>query len=179
MIVDESHRLHKSIKGRGAHKAPTPLSERVAHRPRLLTLRQLEQDFSVDPLGSISRRRLELPEKAGQAAEIFDDLLCAAGIMNGGFNLTAVSNDPRVVHESINTSPVESRDFHEIEVPESPTEGFALPQNGQPAEPRLESLQANLLEETSVVDLRPPPLVIVVHAVVQVLSGPTAADNTL
>src|SRR5690606_27032783 len=63
----------------------------------------------------------------------------------------------------------------EVEAGERPAEGLALLQDRQPAQPRLEALEAELLEEAPVVAHRPAPLVVVVREVERVLARPPAA----
>src|SRR5690606_17009545 len=49
---------------------------------------------------------------------------------------------------------------------EGPTEVLALSENGQPGEPRLEPLEAKLLEKPHIIGDRPTPLMVVIGDIV-------------
>ena len=69
---------------------------------------------------------------------------------------------------------VESRHLCDIELGERSPKVLALAQDRQPRQPRLEPLQAQLLEQPPIVVDRPPPLVIVIGDVIGEVAGPPA-----
>jgi hypothetical protein len=69
-----------------------------------------------------------------------------------------------------------STDTIDIEVRERAAEVLALPEDRQPAQAGLESFEADLLEETSVIFDRLAPLAIVVVDVERIGSAPPAAE---
>ena len=69
------------------------------------------------------------------------------------------------------SSIVEGGNRCRIEPGERRPEGLALAQDGDPCQPGLEALEAELLEQPDVVDNRTPPLVVVVRPVQRVAGG--------
>ena len=70
-------------------------------------------------------------------------------------------------------------DALEIEAVERLAEILALPEDGQPGQSRLETFEADLLEQPDVVADRPAPFVVVIVAVELVIAGPGAAQRAV
>ncbi len=110
----------------------------------------------------------------GQAAGLGDELRVAPGVVDGRGDLPAVSDDARIGHEASDVVLPELGDGAGLEVGKGCTEVLALAKDGQPAEARLEALQAQLLEQAPVIGDRSPPLRVVVRPVERVVAGPPA-----
>jgi hypothetical protein len=82
----------------------------------------------------------------GKRSLRFDQLERAPGVVDDGFDLGAVANDCLVGQQAPDIALAEARDLRVIEATEGLSERVALAQNRQPREPRLKSLEAQLLE---------------------------------
>ena len=82
---------------------------------------------------------------------------------------------PGVAHEPLDIGVVERRDGVHVEVAEGRAEGGPPAQDGDPGQPGLEPLEAQLLEEGAVAVQRNAPLLVVVPAVLGVVADPSAA----
>src|SRR5262249_4681067 len=91
-------------------------------------------------------------------------------------DLAAVAHDPRVTEEPRHVAGAEARHLGEIEAGEGLAKGLALAEDGEPAQARLKTFQAQLLEEADVILHRTAPLLVVLGLVVLGLAGPPAAD---
>ena len=88
-------------------------------------------------------------------------------------------DDVVVTEEAIDIAAAEPGDARNVEPGERPPERLALSQDGQPAQARLKSFQADLFEQAAVVDDGPSPFFVVVLEIQRIGSGPPAPDNTV
>ena len=86
-----------------------------------------------------------------------------------------MAHDARIAQQSLHITPAEACDLGEVEAGEGGPEVVALAQDREPREARLESLEADLLEQPMIVDHRTPPLAVVVGHVVGRAAAPEAA----
>src|SRR5690606_17547776 len=105
----------------------------------------------------------------------FDERLGAASIVDHGFDLAAVADDALVGEEALDVACGEPRDAVEIEVVEGGAEVLALGEDRAPAEARLKSLEAELLEQATVVAHGVAPFVVVIGDVLRRGAAPPAA----
>jgi hypothetical protein len=96
-----------------------------------------------------------------------------------GFDLAAMTHDARVAEEPVHIARAEASDSSGLESRECAPEVLALTQNRDPRQSRLESFEAQLLVEASVVNDRTAPLDVVVVHVLGRGTGPRAAANTI
>jgi|SRR6188472_4253641 hypothetical protein len=88
-----------------------------------------------------------------------------------------MANDALVSEQLRHIACGEPRDAIDVEVRECVAEVLALPEDRQPAQAGLEAFEADLLEETSIISDRLPPLTIVILDVERICPAPpTAAD---
>src|SRR6185503_15069756 len=73
----------------------------------------------------------------------------------------------------------ESRDAIDVEFRERRAEVRSLPEDRQPAQAGLESLEADLLEQSPIVGHRPAPLLIVIRDVERITGRPPATGETV
>jgi hypothetical protein len=84
-------------------------------------------------------------------------------------------DDRRVAQQPVNISRRKSRDPLEFEIRERLAKTFPLAQDREPAQARLEALEADLLEQPPVVGDGKAPLAVVIGDVEFVLAAPPAA----
>src|SRR4051812_11062796 len=108
-----------------------------------------------------------------------DEFDAAARVADRRLDLAAVTDDAGVGEESIDVAFAEASHALEVEAGERLAEALALAQDCQPREPRLEALQAELLEQPLVVGDREAPLRVVIGAVDLGRVGPRAAGDTV
>src|SRR5690606_32282570 len=94
-------------------------------------------------------------------------------------DLGAVAHDAGVGHEPCDVLVAEGGDVAGLEAGERLPEGRALAEDRDPAEPRLEALQAQLLEERPVAVQRTPPFLVVIAAVLDVGAGPRTSHDAV
>src|SRR5690606_40220472 len=85
-----------------------------------------------------------------------------AGVVDGRGDLAAVADDAGIEQQAFDVGLVHGGDARNVETVEDLAEALALPEDGQPGEPRLEAFEAELLEQPRVVDHRPSPLPVVI-----------------
>src|SRR5262249_51643101 len=117
----------------------------------------------------------EALEERAQAPVLLRELARALRVVDGRLDLPAVPHDARIAEQPRDVARAEAGDALEREVREHLPEPRALPEDGQPREPRLEPLEADLLEEPPVLAHGEAPLAIVVGDVEQVGPAPRAA----
>lgn len=64
---------------------------------------------------------------------LFAQFYSALGVVDGGFNFTAMANDARIAKETLNILIVILCDFWDVEAIKSGAEVFAFAQDGDPA----------------------------------------------
>src|SRR5439155_8254062 len=114
------------------------------------------------------------PDVPIEAAELLLDFQKAPRVGDGRFDLQAISNDTLVSHQACNVGLAESRHFPHVEVFERLPEIVALAQDRNPAQPRLEALQHQHLEDLPVVMDRYSPHLVVILTVQRILPAPPA-----
>ena len=90
-----------------------------------------------------------------------------------------MADDARIGHQAVDVIGSEAGDGLDLEIGEGGAEALPLAQDREPGEPRLEALQAELLEEAPIVGDRPPPFAVVVGPVQLVAGAPPAAGDAI
>jgi hypothetical protein len=103
-----------------------------------------------------ARRRVlrsgsELPEQVAERLAPRSQRADGAGIVDRGFDLAAVADDPGVIQQPRDVRRAEGGDRLDLEVGEGPPEAVSLAQDREPGEARLESLQGEQLEQGAIV----------------------------
>jgi len=146
VIVDQAHRLHEGV-GRGrAHKAPSPFFEIFAQGFGGRRLGNPDHGVIAEVDGTLGSFRLERPEITGQGAFFFHQFQSAAGIIDGTLDLLAVADDAGILQEYFYFTFTILCYLLEVKSGKSFPEVFPLPQNGEPAQTRLKTFQADLFE---------------------------------
>jgi len=83
-----------------------------------------------------------------------------------------VPHDPSVPKQPLDAPSIEPRDAAVVEPGKRLSKVVPLPENREPAQPRLKPFEADLLEEPHVVVDRPPPLLIVIRDIVRRAPAP-------
>src|SRR5205807_9624811 len=100
-----------------------------------------------------------------EAVELLLDLQKTPRVGDGRFDFQAVANDTLVSHQASNVCLAESRHFPRVEVFECLPEVIPLSQDCNPAQPRLEALQGQHLEDLPIVMDRHSPFLVVILTV--------------
>src|ERR1700733_3498448 len=108
MVVDEPHRLHERIHRRGADEPPATPLEILRERPRLLARRDLCKRGAVEL--AVSWRGVESPDGPGRRALRIDELDGALGVVDGRFDLAAVTDDLRIGQQPLDVAAAETSD---------------------------------------------------------------------
>src|SRR6185369_2412290 len=90
-------------------------------------------------------------------------------------DLPAMADDARILEQTFDVAPGETRDPVEIEVVEGCTEVLALGQNGAPAQSGLEAFQTQLLEQAMIVTDGETPFGVVIAEKLRRGGAPAAA----
>ncbi len=121
--------------------------------------------------------RLPPPEVGSKRAALVAQLVCALRVVDCRFDLSTVPDDGLVSKQASDVARREARDAVGIEVVERAAEGVTLPEDRQPAQAGLETLEAHLFEEAPVVRDRPSPLLVVIPHIERIRSTPPAANQ--
>jgi hypothetical protein len=97
------------------------------------------------------------------------------GVVDRRLDLAAVPDDPGVLEQARDVARVVAGHPLRIEAVEGFPEVFALAKDRDPAQARLEALEADLLEQAMVVADRPAPFFVVIAHVERIGSRPPAA----
>src|SRR5688572_10435424 len=119
------------------------------------------------------------PDERRERALLFPQRLIPARIADHGFDLAAVAHDPLIAQQANDVACAESRDSLGLEAGERFAESFALPQDRDPTEPGLESLERELLEEAHIAGDGYAPLGIVIPHIERIRPTPPAADRAV
>ena len=156
---------------------PAAAAQVLAHRLRLRAVAELQEGGVVEDRGAGLGIGLVLPDVGGEAAELCGQFDIAAGVVDGCLDLGSVADDPRVGQQSLHLLNPELGHRRRVEASEHLAELLPLTKDGEPAEPGLEPLQGELLEQPPVLGDRPAPLGIVVAAVQRVAGTPPAPGD--
>ncbi len=118
--------------------------------------------MSTPPPLSSRSRRLVAPDKLRQRAFLFHHLLRLPRIVDHCLNLAAMPDDPLVLEQPLDVALGEAGNLVEIKPAKSGAKVLALGEDGSPAQPGLETLQAQLLKQPPIVADREAPFSIVI-----------------
>src|SRR2546425_11480118 len=173
VVVHHAGRLHMRVADRGADELEAALLQVLGQGVGLR--RRRPHGFSSHPIGVAQRPvAREAPDVPVEAAKLFLDLQEASRVGDGRFDLQAIPDDTLISHQACNVRLAESRHFPSIEVLERLPEVVALAQDDNPAQPRLEALQGQHLEDLPIVMDRHAPFLVVILTVQRILSAPPA-----
>src|SRR5690606_23030226 len=96
-------------------------------------------------------------------------------VVDDRLDLAAMTHDPRVFQEARHVAIGEARHAVDVEPVKGRAEALTFGQDRAPAEPRLKPLQAQLLEQSSVVSDGEAPLAVVVVEKLRSGAAPAAA----
>lgn len=177
VVVHDSGRLKECVESGRTDIGPAALFQVSTQCTRRFVFGELEHRLRVDASRPFGRRRLEAPDVASEAAGFFTKFEVSSCVVDGGLDLAPVAYDSRIGDQAFDAPAIEARDFLGIEFSKRSAEVFSFPENREPAEPGLETLEAHLLEKPRVIDERSTPLLIVVLLVEGVVSAPPAASH--
>ena len=122
--------------------------------------------------------RLVRPDEPVQASLRAQRERCS-GVGHGGFDLGSVAHDCAIGHQALDVGVAELGHPLGVEVTECMPKGPALVENRQPAQPGLEGLEADPLEQRALAANRQAPLGVVVVAVDGMIGGPRTAGEAV
>lgn len=152
---------------------PTNLKPRVLLLGHLRRLRSRGLELGRGLVG------FEAPEEGPERPEFADELDRPIGVADRGLDLAPMPDDAGIAQETVDVVITKLGDLFIVEAREGPPELRPFAQDGQPAEARLEPLQAQLLEEQMIVVDRKTPLDVVILEVVRSALPPPAAGNAV
>jgi hypothetical protein len=130
MVVHQTHCLHEGIDGSGADEFPATLAQFLRQR---FGGRRGRTALWLRPIVGW----LEPPDKCCEGTFTLDQIACAAGIVDGGLYLAAMTDDPGIYQQPFHVGLVELRYLAEVEPSEGSPEILALGQDGPPAKSRF------------------------------------------
>jgi hypothetical protein len=161
VVVHETAGLHGRVDGRRAHETESRLFQLPGEGPGVLGLR-----LDVGPGTRRSpQSRTVGPHEVDEAEAGVTKRQHRARVRDRGLDLEPVPHDRRVREETVDVRGAKSGHAFRVEIREGTAEPLALPQDRQPRQPRLEAFEAELLEQSALVEDRPAPLAVVVVAV--------------
>lgn len=177
MIIYHARRLHVRVADRGSDELEAAsfqiLGQSVGfQRSRLHGLSGHALGIAQSPVAC------EAPDVPIKAAELLLYFQETARIGDGAFDLQAIPDDARVVHQARDVGLSESRHLARLEVLERLPEVLALAQDRNPAQPRLKALQDQHLEHLPIIMDRHAPLLVVIRTVERILPTPPAPGLT-
>ena len=171
MVVDQPHGLHEGIDRGRSHEPPAAL------------LQCLRQGLGFGRGGSRLRRRrlfaLEAPDIGRQRAGFGDQFLRPACIIDHCLDLAAVPHDAGIGQEAVDVERGETGHGVNVEIGEAGAEGFALIEDGAPAQSGLERLKAQLFEQAPVVVDGKSPFTVVIGDKFGRAGTPAAARSSI
>lgn len=179
VVVDQPHGLHERIDNRGPHEGPAPLLEVLRKGQSLRARGQARKKGLRDPMRPLVRLRPPAPEVTGKRPKLAPKLQGAPCVLNRRLDLGPISHDARVPQERFGVTRRERSDRPDVEVMEGGSKGLPLAEDGDPGEPRLKPLEAELLEESGVGGHGEAPLAVVVAPVEVVVARPPAPDDAI
>ena len=118
---------------------------------------------------------LHLPDIGAQRPEFAAQFDHAFGVVDGRGDLACVANNAGVNHQPLNVRRIEARNLLSFEVREGAPKVLALVQDGQPAQTRLKTFEADFFKQPALVGDGEAPFGVVVPAVVGGGFAPPAA----
>ena len=118
----------------------------------------------------------EAPQEAGETLALLDREK-GARRCNRRLHLAPVAHDARVRERLADLRLTPTREGFGIEPREAPAEVVALAQDRQPAQPRLEAVEDEFLEQGAPVGLGPAPLVIVIGDIERIGAAPRTSPG--
>src|SRR5262245_16424023 len=94
------------------------------------------------------------------------------GVVDCRFNLAPMTDDAAVAEQASDVAGAEPCHARDVEIGKRPPERVALAENRQPAQSRLKSFEADLLEQPAVFGEGSPPLVVVVADIQRIGARP-------
>jgi hypothetical protein len=172
VVVGQTLGLHERICRGRSDEPPSPALEFLRQCGRT---RRHRGNATVAVASGFDDR--PAPDPVDERALGLDQFDGAPGVVDRRLDLAAVTNDPRVAKESLDVALAETSHLFDVEPGERGTEVRALAQDREPAEPGLETLEADLLEQAGRIGRRSTPLVVVVRKVQRVIARPRATDR--
>ncbi len=174
MIVHHPHRLHKGVTDGAADEGKTTFLERFRHGIRL---RRGRRNIAI---------ALALVDDGGtadKAPQIIDEVdalglqrQIGAGVFDDRLHLEPVADNAAVLHQPLHILLVELHDAPRIEVGIGAVIALGALEDGDPRQPRLLAVEAELGKQLAGVIDRPAPLFVMVFNVFRVLGHPGAAQ---
>src|SRR5437899_1292063 len=156
MVVYHSGGLHMSVADGRPDKTEAPRPQVPAHGLGFRRIgRKLGQDFPGVFLRLPADKAPDIRVEAAERALHFQK---RARVPDGGLDLLPVADYPVVPKQLAHLPGIVGRNNFRVEVLEGRAVGLALPEHGEPAQPRLSSLENEHLEQLPVVVQRDAPL---------------------
>ena len=172
VIVDEAHRLHEGVAWWSGRRTSSRASSGPSTSRSIAACAHLHQLRARHALRPRATAGLPRPEVRRQRAVLVDQLERALRVVDRRFDLAAMADDAVVLQQPLHVARAEARDHGGLELREGAAEVLALAEDRDPAQARLKTFEADLLEQPPVVGDRPAPLVVVVVDVERIGARP-------
>src|SRR5215472_9376513 len=169
VVVDQPHGLHERMHRGRPGELPALLAQILGQRGRRRGRRGGLR------LGQVGRVRLVTPDEGGQRSVPVHEFPSPAGVADHRLDLAPVAHDAGILQEALDVLLGEAGNGAEVEAGEGGAEVLPLDQDGAPAQPGLEALQAQLLEQAAIVADREAPLGVVIGQELRRGAAPGAA----
>ena len=175
VIIDDSHRLHKSVTSCRPDEFPTSTLEFFAERRRFI-----RYGGNVSTTSNVRFfLGLELPKEIRQSVKLRQQLKGSTRVVDRRFDFPSVSNDAFVFQQTIDISFRELSDFCHFKFRERFAKRIPLSQYRYPTKSGLKSFQADLFEQSAIFLNRKPPFFVVIANVFRIVSAPPTAFDSV
>jgi tellurite resistance protein TerC len=171
MIVDHAAGLHVGVDDHRTEELETALFQVLGIGHGDLGL---GRDVTSLALGLQGLALHESPLIPGEAAELLLDFQEPAGVVERGFQFEPIAHDTRVFQPDLHLLGAEPGQVGRVEAGVGLAIGFALAQNGDPAESGLGRFQSEEFKQANVIPDRHPPFLIMIGLVEWVGAAPSA-----
>ena len=175
VVIDETHGLHERVHGGWTDEAEATRLEILGHSNGFAGGRDKFGGW-IESAGAI---RSELLNVVIQRVELPEEIDSSLGIVDGGHDFAAVSDDAGIGEQALNIAFIEGGNGVDIEVSKRSTKVVSLAKDGEPRQPRLEAFKAHLFEQASVVGDVLSPLGVVIVGVQRIIAAPPAANQPI
>ena len=100
-------------------------------------------------------------------------------IVDGSGNLAAMADDAGIEQQALDVCLIHGGDLGDIEAVKHFSKAFPLAQDGDPGQPRLETLEADLLEQPRIRRNGATPFAVMIVAIKRIIAGPGATRQAI
>src|SRR5690554_4697469 len=172
MIVDQPHGLHEGVAGGWSDEGEAALAQVLAEPDRGVGLGETAEVVPTEIGWTVFGSGLEAPDIGRQRAELALQFESPPGIVDGGSDLAAMTDDARIEQQTLDIALGHCGDPGNVEAMKDLAEALALAQDGDPAQAGLETFEADLFEQSGVAGDWPAPFAVMIVAIERIVASP-------